>query len=196
MKYNITEIFHSIQGEGNRAGRPTIFIRMSGCSMGCSFCDTKYSWEKSKSMTVRQIVSSLSLYPCFHVTITGGEPFEQDMLPLYKELREEGFEVAYETNGSMPIPEQIADGAWITVSPKLRVLPENLRKANEVKFVIGNLSDMASARNMMYSCRPGVLIYLQPLSGSPSATKLCVSQIMMDQSLRLSVQLHKLINVR
>ena len=75
----ISEIFYSLQGEGTHIGKPAIFIRLSGCHLRCSWCDTKYTWElKSGSqMSTTEIIKEIKKYPCQHLVITGGEPLIQ-----------------------------------------------------------------------------------------------------------------------
>src|SRR3954470_22921443 len=73
----ITEIFFSIQGESSHAGKPCVFVRLTGCSLRCVYCDTKYSYAGSTEMTIDQIIDAVSVYPSKLVEITGGEPLEQ-----------------------------------------------------------------------------------------------------------------------
>lgn len=196
MKYKISEIFHSVQGEGFKAGCQTVFVRMAGCSMGCSFCDTKYSWRGTKSLTTAEIVKQVGQYPTRSVTITGGEPFEQNMMPLVEALLHNGYRIAFETNGSRPIPAGIAVHCWITVSPKKKVLADNLAFANEVKFLVAKEADLLDADSLSQLCSSRAYRYLQPVSKSQKATDLCVQKIKESNSYRLSVQLHKYLKIR
>ncbi len=119
----INEIFHSIQGEGPSAGKPTIFLRLGGCNLKCKWCDTKYAWHPkyadNKEMSIVHVIKQIKKYPCKHLVITGGEPLlQQDQLSdLLKKLK--GYTAEIETNGSIAckisrLTEQI------NCSPKLR----------------------------------------------------------------------------
>jgi len=141
MKYNISEIFYSIQGEGLLEGLPFIFIRFSGCNLRCFFCDTKYSWENGKEMGIEEILQEIKKFNCKRVFLTGGEPYIQDISFLYEKLKTEKFWVGVETNGT--IFKDIKFD-WITVSPKKEGekfhrygYDERFKNiANEFKYVI------------------------------------------------------------
>ena len=110
----INEIFYSLQGEGHHTGYPSVFVRFSGCNMKCSFCDTDHS--DGIPMTDDEIVRAVNLYKADWIVLTGGEPalwIDSDFVRLLK--RATGKKVAIETNGSIPLPEEID---WVTVSPK------------------------------------------------------------------------------
>lgn len=115
----INEIFWSFQGEGLRAGIPSIFLRLAGCQLRCSYCDTKDAWEGGVWMPQTDILKQIDLhkkkYPASQVVITGGEPMEQELETLVDALKEKDFFVSIETNGieyyDLPID-------WWTVSPK------------------------------------------------------------------------------
>lgn len=130
---NISEIFYSIQGEGVWTGTPMVFVRLAGCSMGCDFCDTKYSWNNGQEMIVEKILGEIKEFKSNRVCITGGEPLEQDVSTLIFILNEAGYKTHLETNGAWKIPGGFD---WITVSPKKDVLFENLFRADEIKCVI------------------------------------------------------------
>ncbi|MCS4537638.1 MAG: 7-carboxy-7-deazaguanine synthase QueE [Thaumarchaeota archaeon] len=128
QSYRVCEIFKSIQGEGNVIGRPSIFVRMYGCNLTCTWCDTKYSWmgpEKAKEgidyvrMTPKQILHEISEVDASLVTITGGEPLLQPLEQLVKSLVEKGYEVLIETNGTIKPSEELQElvNIW-SVSPK------------------------------------------------------------------------------
>ena len=195
MKYKVSEIFYSIQGEGVHTGQPTVFIRMAGCSMKCSFCDTKYSWRKAKTMSIESILKELQKYPCDRITITGGEPFEQDMIPLVRALISD-YRVYFETNGSKSIPAEISAWCWVTVSPKKKVLAINLNRACEVKMLVNSLEDIKRSERLGAFCSPATAICLQPVSMKPENIRLCVEAIKRNPRLRLSLQTHKYSGVR
>jgi organic radical activating enzyme len=136
--YQVNEIFHSIQGEGYHMGSPATFIRLQGCTVGCHWCDTKYTWKKGgQKMSVEKIVSKVKTH---HVVITGGEPIMYNLDPLLKALRDPKWHFTQlETSGQQWLKGE-RHPSWITWSPK-----ENLRwsastdiwqHCHEIKYVI------------------------------------------------------------
>ena len=123
------EIFHSIQGEGVSAGRPSVFLRLATCNLACSWCDTKYTWDWENYDPREQIVSldasdvrrRLESLPCRHLVVTGGEPMLQqsELAPLARSLSEEGWTIEVETNGTIAPSDVMAAAVsqW-NVSPK------------------------------------------------------------------------------
>ena len=123
------EIFHSIQGEGVSAGRPSVFLRLATCNLTCSWCDTKYTWDWERYDYREQIVSldtsdvrrRLDAMPCRHLVVTGGEPMLQqaELAPLARSLSDGGWSIEVETNGTIAPDEEMAAAVsqW-NVSPK------------------------------------------------------------------------------
>jgi 7-carboxy-7-deazaguanine synthase len=100
----ITEIFFSIQGESTHAGEPCAFVRFTGCSLRCGYCDTKYSYAGGREMSQEEVLNKVAGYPVKLVEITGGEPLEQDeVYPLMQSLLERGYRVMLETGGHVSI---------------------------------------------------------------------------------------------
>ena len=100
----ITEIFFSIQGESTRTGEPCIFVRLTGCSLRCVYCDTKYSYAGGREMTPTEVFSAVAAYPAKLVEITGGEPLEQEeVYPLMTSLIDGGYSVMLETGGHVSV---------------------------------------------------------------------------------------------
>jgi len=143
----INEIFHSVQGEGTMIGLPAIFVRLAGCNLHCSFCDTKYSWDSGIEMPITDVIAKIKSYPsCTHVVWTGGEPSLQmaDVLSVIQLLPKYTHEI--ESNGTTyfnPAPFFL-----VTISPKKEQIDvavlEKFVKFNRVvfKFVISNLDDI------------------------------------------------------
>jgi 7-carboxy-7-deazaguanine synthase len=153
-KFNISEIFFSIQGEGSRAGLPCVFIRLQGCNMRCSWCDTPYGLEVGQIenlMTAQEIINEVKKYNCNFIEFTGGEPLMQsEIVDVINYFCDNNYEVAIETNGYYPY-DSISDKAIKIMDLKCpSSLMEKLNnysnltklnKTDEVKFVIGDEND-------------------------------------------------------
>lgn len=115
----ISELFHSVQGEGRLTGTPSVFVRTSGCNLRCWFCDTPYtSWEPEGTLrTTESLLEEIATFSCEHVVITGGEPLLlPEMVPFSAELKRRGHFITFETAGTVLQPVQ-AD--LMSISPKL-----------------------------------------------------------------------------
>ena len=150
----ISEIFHSIQGEGSRAGLPCVFVRLHGCGLRCSWCDTPYALDHREGgdmMDTGAVLSRVASYRCDFVELTGGEPLEQEaVFPFMTELCDQGFTVAVETGGHVDISRV---DARVTVIMDVKCpgsgmmkknRPENLeylKPTDEVKFVVRDRED-------------------------------------------------------
>jgi len=135
MNYNIAETFYSIQGEGEWSGTPMFFIRLSGCNLGCKYCDTDYNHVST--MNEDTLVALALRHPARKVMITGGEPLLQPTQPLVVALRAAGFKTHLETNGTQMTH---FDWDWIAVSPKgpvSKLDPQVMMFAAEIKFLAG-----------------------------------------------------------
>ena len=223
MALPVNEIFTSIQGEATYTGTPATFIRLQGCGVGCAWCDTKHTWPSLakdkipiKDMLGKECDSSewaeLSedeiLAEAFnssarHIVITGGEPCDHDLQKLTTMLSTRGFMVQVETSGTKPI--SVYHKTFITLSPKwdmtegLEVLEENFEIADEIKMPVGKESDVAKLIGHIVNpsgiIRQRSSVWLQPLSQSKKATKVCVESAT-KHGFRISLQAHKYIGVR
>lgn len=153
----VAECFFSVQGEGVTAGVPAVFIRLQGCSVGCRWCDTKYSWDPDAGhqVTLEALVEEAAAFPCRRAVVTGGEPLESSLfVPLVEALKARGFTVEVETSGVLPPPTGLVD-QW-NVSLKLahsgvpeatRINPEAIRaflsRGAWWKFVVANPRDVS-----------------------------------------------------
>ena len=117
----VSEIFYSIQGEGVSCGQAAAFIRLGGCSLGCQWCDTKYTWHGGPVWEEQRILDTVKGFPARRVVVTGGEPFEQDIVSLLQALRQAGFTIEIETAGFAPLAnvQCAALAHQLNVSPKL-----------------------------------------------------------------------------
>lgn len=196
MKVN--EIFYSLQGEGNFTGTPAIFIRLSGCNLTCDFCDTKH--YNGATMTEAEIIAEVKKYPARHVVITGGEPTLQLTPSLVNALHEAGKFVQIETNGT----RRLNDGLdflidWVTVSPKYGNTP-NIQRIDELKVVYDMSHPEHVAKLEQVEARYINAYYLQPCDRNPEYNKLnlasCLKYIMEHPKWKLSLQTHKMLNLR
>lgn len=195
--YKINEIFYSLQGEGHNAGTPAVFVRFSGCNLRCAFCDTKH--EEGLMMTAAEIAKQIKEYPLAQlVVLTGGEPslfIDEEFVDYIK--KECGLPIAIETNGTNTLPQNID---WVTLSPKTGfeggdTKPCVLKDCNELKVVyLGqNLSQ--------YDCIKADYRYLQPCYTDNETErhknlKACVEAVMQNEGWRLSLQIHRILDIR
>jgi 7-carboxy-7-deazaguanine synthase len=206
MTLLVNEIFYSIQGESIHSGRPCIFVRLTGCNLRCSYCDTRYAYEQGVDMEITEIINRIDAYPCRLVEITGGEPLLQSQTPiLIHRLLENGYEVMLETNGSLDISR--VDGRCIKiVDIKCPTSGEsnkndlgNLKRLgskDQVKFVIGDRSDYEYAKVTMGSISPDFpeeQILFSPVSGGISPSRLAEWILEDNLNVRLHLQLHNII---
>lgn len=153
----IEEIFHSIQGEGTRRGRPCTFVRLTGCPLRCVWCDTAYAFAGGEDMTLDAIVARVGAHPTKLVCVTGGEPLAQDAVhDLMRRLADDGYEVVLETSGALdatgvdPRVVRILDLKAPGSGESHRVHAptfEALRPTDEIKFVLADRADYAWARD-------------------------------------------------
>jgi 7-carboxy-7-deazaguanine synthase len=194
----VAEVFYSIQGEGATAGLPAVFVRLQGCSVGCAWCDTKYSWdpEAGSAVELDALVEEISAYPCRRAVVTGGEPLESPMfVPLLRALGGRGFSIEVETSGILPPPPSVDRAIQWNVSLKLagsevdearRLRPEAIRSflARDAwwKFVVTGDSDVSEVLQLAERfALPRARILLQPeavrredlLERSPGVVEAC-----------------------
>ncbi len=161
-KLEVCELYESIQGESTRAGLPCIFVRLSGCNLRCSYCDTEEVQEEGVSMSIEEILGQCRDYGCKLVEITGGEPLLQENCPdLAQCLIDEGYTVLVETNGSLPLNLLPAEAIKIMdfKCPGSGQENENdfsnidlLGPDDEVKFVISDRKDYEWSRDIIEKC--------------------------------------------
>ena len=207
MNLKVNEIFHSIQGESTFAGLPCVFVRLTGCNLRCSWCDTRYAYEDGQVLSVDNIISKIQEYSCSMVEITGGEPLLQKNTPLLVDkLLSLGYRVLLETNGSMNIEvinnrcHRIVDfkcpGSKMNQHNDLENI-KRLSSRDQVKFVIGDLNDYKFAADLAKLIKkrmgPDFPVLFSPVT--PGLKPAHLAQWILDDSLevRLQLQLHKII---
>ncbi|MCX7605838.1 MAG: 7-carboxy-7-deazaguanine synthase QueE [Bacteroidia bacterium] len=191
--YPVVEHFYTLQGEGYWAGQPAYFVRLGGCDVGCSWCDTRYSWPKEgwDLYTPEEIREWITRTPARHVVLTGGEPTMHPLSPLIDTLRQGGLFVQLETSGAYPLPDVLPD--WITLSPKRfrPPLPSYYEVARELKVVIHARSDFGWAEQQLAFCPPTVQAYLQPEAYQPETLSWIIAYLKEHPRWRLSLQWHR-----
>jgi 7-carboxy-7-deazaguanine synthase len=200
----ITEIFHSLQGEGPDTGKPTTFIRTAGCNLRCVWCDTPYSFGDGTPMSVQEVVAKVKGYDTPNVCLTGGEPLIQDeSLELAKELSRSGFSVLVMTGGSKDVsPYLSVPNVRISLDVKCpsstmekRTRVENiplLREQDVAKFVILDRRDYDFAKSFLKEHPTAAEVVFQPTWGSDSS-KLADWVLKDALAVRVMLQQHKLI---
>jgi len=176
-------------------GKGAAFIRLAGCNLRCSWCDTQQSFDLSKArwMSASEIVAEAQLSHA-HVVITGGEPTLYDLGPLVRELHKLNKYVAIETNGTNSIPAEW-NIDWVTASPKPGSGFALCCQADELKYVVDN---EFSLDNITTLDLPEGRIFLQVESGHPESAQKAYDLIQQfpERRLRLGIQLHKILEVR
>jgi 7-carboxy-7-deazaguanine synthase len=203
-RLQINEIFYSIQGESTHAGRPCVFVRLTGCNLRCRWCDTEYAFYEGRKMTVEEVAAAVAAYGCKLVEITGGEPLLQNAVyPLIDALLAAGDTVMIETSGASDISRldprviRIMDLKCPASGESERNLWSNLDRLtwrDEVKFVIADRADYEWAREAIgkhnLAARAGALL-LSPAFGVLQP-KTLAAWIMEDHlPARLQLQIHK-----
>jgi 7-carboxy-7-deazaguanine synthase len=204
----VSEIFHSIQGESSRAGRPCAFVRLAGCNLACAWCDSAYALreESGRELPLGMIVEALRPYRAGLAEVTGGEPLAQAATPeLVDRLVRDGYEVLVETNGSLDITPIHWPAARIMdlKAPSSGMCARNrlenlvyLRRGDEVKFAVADRADYEWSRSMFRDqAYPAALV---ATLFSPVAGRLAPAELagwLLDDKLdaRLNLQIHRVI---
>jgi 7-carboxy-7-deazaguanine synthase len=210
VTYSVKEIFYTLQGEGTHAGRPAVFCRFAGCNLWsgresdragavCKFCDTDFvgtdgerGGKYADCAALADVIDTL--WPAAHaaskfVVFTGGEPLLQLDAALLDVMHERGFEVAIETNGTMPVPDGVD---WVCVSPKMGA-ELRVRKGNELKVVVPQQGQVLKE----YEAFEFDHFYVQPMDGPAldDNTRLAIDICKSNPKWKLSIQTHKLLRI-
>ena len=205
VSLRISEIFYSLQGETSRVGLPTVFVRLTGCPLRCTYCDTAYAFTGGQSMTLQAIVEEVQRYSTRYVTVTGGEPLAQkNCLPLLRMLCDSGYHVSLETSGALDIGAvdkrvmKILDIKTPASGEAEKNLWSNLdllSAHDEIKFVLCDEADYIWARKILLeknlAARCAVLF--SPAQGQLQPAELADWILRDALPVRLQVQLHKLL---
>ncbi len=202
----INEIFHSIQGESSFAGRPCTFIRLTGCNLRCSYCDTAYAYSEGREMAIPEILEAVSAFPADLVLVTGGEPMlQREAGDLFRSLLDRDYTVCVETGGQVSLQN---------LDPRVHKIMdlkcpssgmqqhnhygniEHLTRADEVKFVIGNREDFDWACDIVarydLPSRAGVVLF-SPVFHVLAYDELARWILACGLPVRMQLQLHKII---
>ena len=201
----ISEIFYSIQGETRRIGLPTVFIRLTGCPLRCTYCDTSYAFSGGENMGIEEILRQVAGYAPRHVCVTGGEPLAQkNCLLLLSALCDAGYDVSLETGGVLDIGGvdarvmRVVDIKTPASGEAAKNRWENLALLtphDEIKFVLCDENDYRWAREILSQHRltEKCEVTFSPAHGSLDATQLA-DWILRDRlAVRMQVQLHKIL---
>ena len=201
----VTEIFHSIQGESTHSGKPCVFVRLTGCSLRCDYCDTKYAYSGGREMSLPEVLAAVASYPARLVEITGGEPLEhEEVYPLMAALLDRRYTVMLETGGHVSI-ERVP-------KPVLKIIDiktpdsgegdtfrwENIGFAephDEFKFVIVSRRDYEWSREVVLQTlrgRPNAVLF-SPSHEELPARELAAWILEDNLPVRLQLQTHKYI---
>ena len=195
--YKINEIFYSLQGEGFHAGTPAVFVRFSGCNLRCAFCDTQH--QQGTIMSLQEIVDEVNKYPLAPlVVLTGGEPslFIDEAFMMELKLKT-GKRIAIETNGTRPLPTNLD---WVTLSPKSAFEGGNLescvlKSCDELKVVwlgqdLAQYDEIQTKHRFLQPC------FCEDEEQRQTNIKSCVEAVMNHPNWRLSLQIHRGLNIR
>ncbi len=197
LKLPLVEEFYSIQGEGCHTGRAAYFIRIGGCDIGCSWCDTKYSWNADlhPMVDIEAIVSNVVAAGADSVVVTGGEPLMWNLDPLCRLLKSKSIKTFLETSGAYPLTG-IWD--WITLSPKKGSPPvdEIWSSADELKVIVENGTDFEAAEYYSSRVREGCRLLLQPeWSRYNEIISLITEYVKVNTKWAVSLQAHKFMHI-
>lgn len=205
MSLKITEIFYSIQGESRYVGLPTVFVRLTGCPMRCTYCDTAYAFHGGQRIEIDSILEQVDAYGAKHVCVTGGEPLAQPAcIELLTLLCDQGYKVSLETGNAVDI-SKVDPRVYTVLDIKTPASGEetnnryanlkHLKPTDALKFVICDQADYAWAcsmlveQNLAETCE----VFFSPSADQQSATELADWIVRDRLNVSLQMQLHKLL---
>ena len=201
----LSEIFFSLQGEAARSGLPTVFIRLTGCPLRCTWCDTEYAFTGGTTTRIDDILTQVARYPTKHICVTGGEPLAQkNCLPLLQALCDASYDVCLETSGALDftavdsrvarIMDLKAPSSGETAKNLLSNI-DTLRTTDEVKIVVASRNDYDWAKEMIsaHQLNTRCDVVLSPVAGQLNPTDLAEWILADGLAVRFQIQLHKLL---
>lgn len=203
MQCRVTEIFYSLQGETRTIGLPTVFVRLTGCPLRCTFCDTAYAFHGGEKKEISDIVAEVAAYQPRYVTVTGGEPLAQKgCIPLLSALCDLGVEVSLETSGAIDISQ--VDPRVICVmdlkTPGSGEVAKNrydnialLKAQDQLKFVVCDRADYEWSKHKLteYDLTDRCEILFSPIHGDLAPSDLADWIIEDNLPVRMQIQMHK-----
>lgn len=203
VNLNINEIFYSLQGEAREVGLPTVFVRLTGCPLRCTYCDTEYAFKGKNILSIDEILTEVKQYNTRYVCVTGGEPLAQiDCHILLDALIKNNYQVSLETSGSIDI-SAVNSAVSIVMDVKTPSSNESkhnkysniakLKTKDQLKFVIGSQEDFDWSVEIMsqYPTQAGVLF--SPVFEAVTPTQLADWILDKQLNVRMQVQMHKLL---
>ena len=204
-RLRITEIFASVQGESSRVGLPTVFVRLTGCPLRCTWCDTAYAFTGGSTRTLDDILAEVARHGLRHVCVTGGEPLAQKgCLALLGALCDAGYDVSLETSGALDIADVDARVSRIVdlKAPGSGEVDKNrydniplLRASDEVKIVLADAADYDWARAQIatHGLDRRCSVLLSPVAGALDPAELAEWVVRDRLPVRFQLQLHKIL---
>ena len=197
LRLPLVEEFYSLQGEGYHAGKAAYFIRLGGCDVGCSWCDSRFSWDPDMHPMVEtdDIIKKAIESGTDSVVVTGGEPLMWNLDYLCTGLKEKNISTFLETSGSHPLS---GNWDWICLSPKKNKLPsdEMFKEADELKVIIQGQTDFKWAERYRAEVNKKCMLFLQPeWSRFDQVITDIVEYIKVNPSWRISLQIHKYMHI-
>jgi 7-carboxy-7-deazaguanine synthase len=201
----ISEIFYSLQGESTRVGLPSVFIRLTGCPLRCTYCDTSYAFTGGHNQSLHEIIKEAASYSTPYICVTGGEPLAQkNCITLLESLCDAGYSVSLETSGALDVSavdrrvSKILDIKTPASGEMTKNLWSNLSHLNandELKFVLCDEPDYIWAKRILDEHRLSdkCTVLLSPAQGQLEARDLAEWILRDKLKVRLQVQLHKLL---
>jgi len=203
VNLNINEIFYSLQGEAREVGLPTVFVRLTGCPLRCTYCDTEYAFKGNNPLTIDEILTEVKKYNTRYVCVTGGEPLAQiNCHVLLDALIKNDYKVSLETSGSIDITD-VNPSVSIVMDVKTPSSGESkqnkydnidkLETKDQLKFVIGSKDDFDWSVGILnkYPTVSGVLF--SPVFDEITPTQLADWILDKQLNVRMQVQMHKLL---
>jgi 7-carboxy-7-deazaguanine synthase len=200
----ITEIFYSLQGEANTVGWPTVFIRLTGCPLRCTYCDTTYAFQGGETLDLPTILETVSGYSAKYITVTGGEPLAQkNCLSLLKALCDAGYQVSLETSGALDVSQvdnrvsKVMDLKTPSSGESEKNIYQNIQhltKQDQIKFVIGDRADYEWAIDKLkeYDLSNRCDVLFSPIHNTHFNPAQLADWILEDKlNIRFQLQLHK-----